>query len=88
MRPTTSALSLSALVSLVSASIQQPLIPQIAKEELSTATTQLQGRFIHLTDLHPDTFYRYNSRESSACHGGGKDDGSGERAGYWGTAIR
>ncbi|ORY83472.1 Metallo-dependent phosphatase-like protein [Leucosporidium creatinivorum] len=87
MRPTTSAFSLVALVSLVAASSQLPLIPQIVEQELSTEATQLQGRFIHLTDMHPDTFYRYNSSESSACHGGGKDDDSEDRAGYWGTSV-
>ena len=51
--------------------------------------TSLHGRFIHLTDLHPDPFYRFNSSEDGACHGGsGRDEDRGERAGWWGTSVR
>jgi len=29
---------------------------------------RLTGRFLHLTDMHPDPFYRTGGTESSACH--------------------
>ncbi|KLO18105.1 endopolyphosphatase [Schizopora paradoxa] len=29
---------------------------------------KLKGRFLHLTDMHPDPFYRTDGSESSACH--------------------
>lgn len=34
----------------------------------ATAARPLKGRFVHLTDLHPDPFYRTGGAESEACH--------------------
>lgn len=34
----------------------------------ATANKPLKGRFVHLTDLHPDPFYRTGGAESKACH--------------------
>lgn len=37
-------------------------------------TAQLKGRFLHLTDLHPDPLYTFNSSEATACHVHSKKD--------------
>ena len=34
----------------------------------TTAAKPLKGRFVHLTDLHPDPFYHTGGAESKACH--------------------
>lgn len=88
------ALLLACACAVVASAAQLPSLAPSADGELqpAAATRQLTGRFIHLTDMHPDTFYAAGSLESGACHGGGKskgdDEEEGERAGYWGTAIR
>ena len=35
---------------------------------VAAARPPLKGRFIHLTDVHPDPFYRPGSSEDEACH--------------------
>ncbi|KAG0649971.1 Endopolyphosphatase [Hyphodiscus hymeniophilus] len=37
-----------------------------------TSGRQLHGRFLHITDLHPDSFYKFHSstEEEDACHRG------------------
>lgn len=48
----------------------------------------LHGRFLHVTDMHPDQFYTSNATVTSSCHlvGDARDDPEAElRAGYWGT---
>lgn len=62
--------------------LQHPLILQPAA---SIAPRELTGRFLHLTDIHPDLFYRANSSVSEACHWKDKSDKHGPKAGYWGT---
>ncbi|BGP41668.1 Endopolyphosphatase [Rhodotorula kratochvilovae] len=46
--------------------------PPAGLEELATpapaAAPQLKGRFIHLTDVHPDPYYRPGASEDEACH--------------------
>lgn len=48
------------------------------------------GRFLHITDLHPDPHYEHSSAVKSACHRRKpkphKPDGK-QRAGWWGTAL-
>ncbi|SPC61264.1 related to PPN1 - vacuolar endopolyphosphatase [Ustilago sp. UG-2017b] len=48
------------------------------------------GRFLHVTDLHPDPHYKYNSAVNAACHHKKpkkhKSEGK-QRAGWWGTAL-
>ncbi|KAH0556816.1 hypothetical protein GP486_005393 [Trichoglossum hirsutum] len=66
---------------------QQPLVPQNdlghATESPSSpsASRKLHGRFLHMTDFHPDPFYKLHSstRSDAACH-----RGSGV-AGYYGA---
>lgn len=48
---------------------------------------KLHGRFIHITDLHPDEFYVPNSAVSSFCHRK-KPKKDPERAGYYGVPFR
>ncbi|KIW18379.1 hypothetical protein PV08_02667 [Exophiala spinifera] len=42
---------------------------------------KLQGRFLHITDIHPDPFYKVHSDPSEACHAG-----KGQ-AGYFGAEV-
>lgn len=47
----------------------------------------LKGRFLHITDMHPDPHYRKGASESSACH---RKEPKKERprAGYYGLPYR
>lgn len=45
---------------------------------------QLQGRFLHITDLHPDPLYRPGGALSTACHRN-RPKKEKQRAGYLGT---
>ena len=38
------------------------MCPPVAKPR------KLHGRFLHLTDMHPDPYYREGMSEKSACH--------------------
>lgn len=52
------------------------------------AEPALHGRFLHVTDLHPDQFYTYNATVQSSCQllDGSMDDPEAElRAGFWGA---
>ncbi|TKY85243.1 hypothetical protein EX895_006323 [Sporisorium graminicola] len=48
------------------------------------------GRFLHVTDLHPDSHYKHGAAVNAACHRKkpkkNKPDGK-LRAGWWGTAL-
>lgn len=45
---------------------------------------KLHGRFLHITDMHPDPYYNHRASTSRSCHG--KDAKKKKRkAGYWGT---
>ncbi|KAF2156996.1 Endopolyphosphatase [Myriangium duriaei CBS 260.36] len=63
--------------------VQAPDQQRILLDEVHGAKSShhLQGRFLHITDFHPDAFYKPHSStgEGSACHSG---DGS---AGYYGA---
>lgn len=77
----TALVTAQALVALTPASL-----PPAA--EASLAAPKLHGRFIHLTDAHPDGFYLFNSSESKACHTTSDKSDKDDLAGYWGTAVR
>lgn len=54
---------------------------------LPASVAPLKGRFLHLTDLHPDPYYRWGTTEANACHYNKRkkydhesDDGDGPRA--------
>lgn len=54
----------------------------------SLATSQpreLTGRFLHITDIHPDEYYKFNSSIDQACHW--NKPTKGNRAGYWGAPL-
>lgn len=48
---------------------------------------KLQGRFLHITDIHPDPYYRVDSSEKKACHRGKPKEGK-RIAGYYGLPFR
>ncbi|KAJ5097019.1 Endopolyphosphatase Ppn1p-related protein [Penicillium angulare] len=69
---------------------QQPLAdPHAVVEEsneshlspIKASTTGLHGRFLHITDFHPDRYYKYGSSltDDESCHNGKGD------AGYFGS---
>ena len=48
---------------------------------------KLQGRFLHITDMHPDPHYRVGMSEKSACHRK-KPRKAKERSGEFGMPYR
>ncbi|KAG2152251.1 Metallo-dependent phosphatase-like protein [Suillus cothurnatus] len=52
----------------------------------SRADRKLHGRFLHITDIHPDPYYVEGASQSSQCHRkeSGEDD---QRAGYYGAPF-
>ncbi|KAI0269150.1 endopolyphosphatase [Gloeopeniophorella convolvens] len=51
-----------------------------------TLRPKLHGRFLHITDIHPDPHYLYDASASSACHRK-KPRKETQRAGYYGTPF-
>lgn len=54
------------------------------------AKRKLHGRFLHLTDLHPDEFYKYNSAVGQFCHRKEKKkkgEDEDEKAGWFGVPF-
>ncbi|KAH8094784.1 Metallo-dependent phosphatase-like protein [Cristinia sonorae] len=47
---------------------QVPLTVSEADAEPIRPRRKLQGRFLHITDMHPDPYYRVGMSEKSACH--------------------
>jgi len=47
---------------------------------------KLHGRFLHITDMHPDPYYLVDASESSACHRKKPRKGK-SRSGYYGTPF-
>lgn len=48
------------------------------------------GRFLHITDLHPDPHYKHDSAVYGGCHHKKpkrKSDDGHRRAGWWGTGV-
>ncbi|KAI0650721.1 Metallo-dependent phosphatase-like protein [Trametes meyenii] len=64
--------------------------PAQAPLEVSTISPKprrkLQGRFLHITDIHPDPYYRVGSSEKKACHRGTPKEGK-RTAGYYGLPF-
>jgi hypothetical protein len=48
---------------------------------------KLHGRFLQITDMHPDPYYRAHASQSSSCHRK-KPKKEKERSGYYGTPFR
>ncbi|EXJ77670.1 hypothetical protein A1O3_09899 [Capronia epimyces CBS 606.96] len=60
----------------------EPLQQVLAKQSKSQPSPRpLQGRFLHITDIHPDPFYLAGSDPDEACH-----RGKGQ-AGYYGAEV-
>ncbi|PWN29270.1 hypothetical protein BDZ90DRAFT_217348 [Jaminaea rosea] len=51
----------------------------------SQPASPLTGRFLHLTDLHPDVHYQAGSSISKGCHAGKPK--KHDRAGHWGSPV-
>ncbi|KAJ7682793.1 endopolyphosphatase [Mycena polygramma] len=71
----------SGLLEVFAAPQQIPIqLPAVAKRR------KLHGRFLHITDIHPDPFYRAKTAESTSCHRkkGKKKKNS---AGYYGQPF-
>jgi hypothetical protein len=47
---------------------QTPFVPPLSPPGSTSLSRPLKGRFIHLTDLHPDPFYKAGTDEDEACH--------------------
>ncbi|KAI0776087.1 hypothetical protein BD413DRAFT_526378 [Trametes elegans] len=64
-------------------------VPAQAPLEITQGLTKpeprrkLQGRFLHITDMHPDPYYRVGSSGKKACHRGKPKEGK-PPAGYYG----
>ncbi|EIN10626.1 endopolyphosphatase [Punctularia strigosozonata HHB-11173 SS5] len=52
----------------------------------TTESRSLRGRFLHITDMHPDPWYRPGSSTSKACHRK-KPKKPKQEVGYFGTAY-
>ena len=48
--------------------------------------TQLRGRFLHITDLHPDPYYRNGTAQRTSCHRG-RPFGGDRAAGWYGHPV-
>ncbi|KAF9009052.1 Metallo-dependent phosphatase-like protein [Cyathus striatus] len=52
--------------------------------DTSLKPSKLHGRFLHITDMHPDPHYTVHSSQKTACHRK-KPKKKKDRAGYYGT---
>ncbi|TCD66989.1 Endopolyphosphatase [Steccherinum ochraceum] len=65
---------------------QVPLGVSVADVDSLRPRRKLQGRFLHITDMHPDPHYRVGMSEKSACHRR-KPRKAKERSGEFGLAY-
>ncbi|SPO22839.1 related to PPN1 - vacuolar endopolyphosphatase [Ustilago trichophora] len=86
------ALLLTQALLVTSASASQAIFSAEPTEISAPISTQRKpfGRFLHVTDLHPDPHYRYGTAVNGACHHKKpkpkKPEGK-KRAGWWGSAL-
>ncbi|KAH7914346.1 hypothetical protein BJ138DRAFT_1133448 [Hygrophoropsis aurantiaca] len=77
-------LSSSILVSCILETIAAP--PQAVLDVFSPRLNgRLHGRFLHISDMHPDPHYKSGASQSSACHR--KKPKKEQRSGYYGTPF-
>ncbi|THH14677.1 hypothetical protein EW146_g5681 [Bondarzewia mesenterica] len=57
------------------------------RDTLEVTQRKLHGRFLHITDMHPDPYYHTDASQSSACHRR-KPKKDKDRSGYYGTPYR
>ncbi|KAI0375671.1 hypothetical protein BV20DRAFT_932452 [Pilatotrama ljubarskyi] len=85
-------LGLNVLLFVLLAVVQESLCVPAAQAPLeissgiSKSRRKLQGRFLHITDIHPDPYYRVDSSEKKACHRGKPKEGK-RPAGYYGLPF-
>ncbi|CEH12188.1 Acid sphingomyelinase and PHM5 phosphate metabolism protein [Ceraceosorus bombacis] len=60
-------------------------VPLRTDQPFSSSASSAHGRFLHITDLHPDPFYLSGGSVEAGCHE--KKPKGGRRAGAWGTPI-
>lgn len=48
--------------------VTTPSVSTTVTEGGAAAARPLKGRFIHITDVHPDPYYRRGASEDEACH--------------------
>ncbi|TBU49566.1 Metallo-dependent phosphatase-like protein [Dichomitus squalens] len=71
----------------LSISSQVPLAAQPwDADDYAKPRRKLQGRFLHITDMHPDPHYRVGASEKKACHRGKPKKGK-RAAGYYGLSY-
>lgn len=63
------------------------ILAQDEDDDENTTKRALRGRFLHLTDMHPDPFYRTGSVESTACHRRKKNKKKKKRGGDFGLPF-
>ncbi|KZV72170.1 hypothetical protein PENSPDRAFT_576601 [Peniophora sp. CONT] len=71
----------------LAAPAQQPFSvpgPSTSNVTLPAGPRKLHGRFLHITDMHPDPYYKTGTSESTACHRK-KPRKEKTRAEPWGT---
>ncbi|KAI5124972.1 hypothetical protein M0805_007398 [Coniferiporia weirii] len=75
----------SLLVLAICSPLQTPFVLDRSAQDAFPAQRNSgpRGRFLHLTDMHPDPYYRVDSAESTACHRN-KPRGEKERGGHFG----
>uniref|UniRef100_A0A0W0FJR2 Uncharacterized protein n=1 Tax=Moniliophthora roreri TaxID=221103 RepID=A0A0W0FJR2_MONRR len=78
--------SLIVLALVVSEALCGPVQAVLQSPTTDAKPRQLQGRFLQITDMHPDPYYIENTSASKACHRK-KPKKKKNRAGYYGTAY-
>lgn len=63
-----------------------PRVPIKVVTNSGKMVKKLHGRFLHITDIHPDPYYSEGSSASSVCHRG-KPDGKHDEAVRFGVAM-
>ncbi|KAG6821271.1 hypothetical protein H0H93_002381 [Arthromyces matolae] len=59
---------------------------QVVLQTAAKRPHQLHGRFLHITDMHPDPYYMVHTSEKTSCHRK-KGKKSKNQAGYYGTPF-
>ncbi|KIX04964.1 uncharacterized protein Z518_05836 [Rhinocladiella mackenziei CBS 650.93] len=50
--------------------LQQVITKPPSSSKTQSAPRKLQGKFLHITDIHPDPFYKVHSDPDESCHAG------------------
>lgn len=84
--PADTEVALSPSTSSISEDSRPPNKPTHRGKVAAAPRSRLSGRFLHLTDLHPDPHYKPGSSASTGCHVD-KPKKDKWRAGHWGTPV-